>query len=64
MGVDQRFKYRMHEKERRLAIGVYPQVSLKEARYKREEAKRLVVDNIDSSKETKRKKLISKKKRR
>lgn len=55
-----RLKYRIHDKERRLAIGVYPYVSLKEAREKREEAKRLIAENIDPSKDKKRKKLRSK----
>jgi len=31
-----RFKYRFAKKEKRLALGVYPEVSLKEARTKRD----------------------------
>ena len=42
-----RLKYRIHEKEKRLAIGVYPSVPLSEAREKREEAKKLIRDGID-----------------
>jgi hypothetical protein len=35
-----RMKYRFAGKEKRLAIGVYPEVSLKQAREKCEEAKK------------------------
>lgn len=42
-----RLKYRLHNKEKRLAIGVYPSVSLSEARDKREEAKRQIKEGID-----------------
>lgn len=51
-----RFKYRMHNKERRMAFGVYPEISLKEARDKRDEARKLIRDDIDPSKNKKRKK--------
>jgi hypothetical protein len=44
-----RFKYRFAGKEKRLAIGVYPEISLKEAREKRDDAKRLIRDGIDPS---------------
>lgn len=44
-----RYKYRIHEKEKRLAIGVYPEVSLKEARDKHLEARKLVAQLIDPS---------------
>jgi len=44
-----RLKYRFSGKEKRLAIGVYPQISLKEARIKRDEAKKLLSENIDPS---------------
>lgn len=54
-----RLKYRIHNKERRLALGVYPEVSLKEARRKKDEARKLIADHIDPSKEKKRKKVIS-----
>ena len=42
-----RMKYRYGGKEKLLAIGVYPTVSLKQARAARDEAKRLLADNID-----------------
>ena len=35
-----RFKYRFKGKEKRLSLGVYPEVSLKVARDRREEARR------------------------
>ena len=39
----------MAENRRTLAIGVYPTVTLKHAREKRDEAKRLLADNVDPS---------------
>lgn len=42
-----RMKYRFGGKEKLLALGVYPSVSLKVARTKRDEAKRLLADGID-----------------
>jgi integrase len=42
-----RFKYRINGKEMLLALGVYPDVSLKLARDRREEARRLVANGID-----------------
>lgn len=44
-----RMKYRFAGKEKRLAIGVFPQISLKEARVKREAAKKLLIEGIDPS---------------
>ena len=44
-----RLKYRYNGKEKRLALGVYPDVSLKEARDKREEARRNLAADIDPS---------------
>ena len=44
-----RFKYRFGEKEKRLSLGVYPEVSLKAARAKRDDARRLLADGIDPS---------------
>lgn len=44
-----RFKYRFDGKEKLLAIGVYPQVTLAEAREEREKAKKLLQNNIDPS---------------
>jgi len=42
-----RMNYRFGSKQKTLAIGVYPQVTLKEARLKREAAKKLLEQNID-----------------
>ncbi|MGS2724649.1 tyrosine-type recombinase/integrase [Porticoccus sp. GXU_MW_L64] len=44
-----RHKYRFNGKEKRLAYGVYPEVSLKEAREKRDNARKLLADTIDPS---------------
>ena len=52
-----RFKYRFDGKEKRLAFGVYPEVSLKEAREKRDEARKLIQEGIDPSQEKKMTKL-------
>ncbi|RIJ85556.1 integrase [Ralstonia solanacearum] len=48
-----RLKYRFAGKEKLLALGVYPRVSLKEARNRRDEAKRLLDDGVDPSVERK-----------
>lgn len=42
-----RFKYRFDGKEKLLSLGVYPDVSLKDARDRRDEARRLLADGID-----------------
>ena len=42
-----RFKYRFLGKEKRLALGVYPEVSLLKAREKRDQARALLAENID-----------------
>lgn len=52
-----RLKYRFNKKEKRLAIGVYPRVSLKEARIQKDQAKDLLVKGIDPSAEKQRKRL-------
>ena len=52
-----RLKYRIHGKEKLLAIGAYPDVSLKRAREKRDEARRLLADGIDPSAQRKAEKL-------
>ena len=57
-----RWKFRFGGKEKRLSFGTYPDVSLRAAREKRDEAKRLLADNIDPSvqrKEQKRQMLAS-----
>lgn len=48
-----RLKYRFAGKEKLLALGVYPRVGLKEARNRRDEAKRLLDDGVDPSVERK-----------
>ncbi|CBJ50882.1 Putative integrase prophage protein (fragment) [Ralstonia solanacearum PSI07] len=48
-----RLKYRFAGKEKLLALGVYPRVGLKEARDRRDEAKRLLDDGVDPSVERK-----------
>lgn len=42
-----RLKYRFGGKEKVLALGVYPETSLKKAREKRDEARKLLTDGID-----------------
>ena len=44
-----RLKYRMHGKEKLLALGIYPDVSLKLARDRREQARQLIAEGIDPS---------------
>jgi integrase len=44
-----RLKYRFHGKEKHLALGAYPTISLAEARDKKIEAKRQIRDGIDPS---------------
>ncbi|KGA23381.1 integrase [Pectobacterium brasiliense] len=40
-------KYRVARKEKKLFIGVYPDISLAEARLKREEARKIVASGGD-----------------
>ncbi|AKQ56396.1 phage-related integrase [Bordetella hinzii] len=44
-----RFRYRFDGKEKLISLGVYPTVSLKEARQRRDEARRMVANGIDPS---------------
>lgn len=44
-----RWKFRFAGKEKRLALGAYPEVGLKDARAKRDEARRLLVAGVDPS---------------
>ena len=44
-----RLKYRVHGKENRISLGVYPEVSLRVARERRDEARRLISEGIDPS---------------
>lgn len=54
-----RFKYRFTGKERLLAIGVYPDISLKDARLARDEARRLLAQGVDPSAEKQARKLAN-----
>jgi hypothetical protein len=49
-------KYRFAGKKKRLAPGVYPDVTMKEARARREEARRLLANGVDPGIERKVKK--------
>jgi integrase len=51
-----RLKYRFGGKEKRLSLGVYPDISLKQARERRDEARRLLAAEIDPSAHRKAKK--------
>ena len=48
-GKSWRLKYRLQGKENRICFGVYPEVSLKVARDRRDEARRLISEGIDPS---------------
>lgn len=52
-----RLKYRFDGKEKRLSLGVYPDVTLARAREKRNEARKLLADGIDPGAERKAEKL-------
>ena len=54
-----RFKYRHLGKEKRLALGAYPEVGLAEARRKRDEARQKLRDGIDPGAERQREKLLA-----
>ena len=44
-----RLKYRIGDKEKRLSLGIYPDVSLKEARDRRDAARKLIANEVDPS---------------
>lgn len=44
-----RFKYRLAGKEKLLSIGTYPEIALKDARERRDQARKLVANGIDPS---------------
>ena len=44
-----RLKYRFNDKEKRLSLGVYPEVGLKDARDRRGAARKLLADGTDPS---------------
>jgi hypothetical protein len=54
-----RLAYRFAGKQRGLALGSYPTVSLLEARRKRKQAKRILGDGIDPGEERRRQKLLA-----
>jgi len=54
-----RLKYRHAGKEKRLALGVYPEVGLAEARRKRDEARQQIREGVDPSAERQREKLTA-----
>jgi integrase len=51
--------YRFHGKQRKLAIGPFPRVSLKDARTRRDEAKRLLNGGLDPSQQKRLAKLVA-----
>lgn len=55
-----RFQYRFAGKQKILALGVYPEVSLSEARRRRDEARQLVANHVDPSEKRKAQKIESK----
>ncbi len=48
-GKSWRFKYRFGGKEKLLALGTYPEITLLEARHRRDEARKLVANGVDPS---------------
>ncbi len=44
-----RLKYRFNNKEKRISLGVYPDVGLKDARGRRDEARKMLANGIDPS---------------
>lgn len=55
-----RLKYRFNAREKRIALGVYPDVTLAHARRKRDEARAILADGIDPSQVKKEKKRLAK----
>lgn len=53
-----RLKYRFNGKEKQISLGVYPDVGLKDARDRRDAARRLLASGIDPSEDRKRQKSI------
>jgi integrase len=52
-----RLKYRIGGREKRISLGVYPDVSVKDARDKRDAARKLIANGIDPSEQRKSQKL-------
>jgi hypothetical protein len=42
-----RFKYRFDKQEKKLALGSYPEISLLDARQRRDDARKLLANNVD-----------------
>jgi len=42
-----RFKYRFDGKEKKIAFGAYPEISLLDARHRRDDARKLLANNVD-----------------
>jgi len=55
-----RMKYRFFGKEKTLAIGVYPEITLKEARETRDEARKLIRNDIDPNAKKQERKAVRK----
>ncbi|MFS2108702.1 Arm DNA-binding domain-containing protein [Sphingomonas sp. Sphisp140] len=51
------FRYRFLDKQKVIALGVWPEVSLADARVKRDSARRMIDDGVDPMVEKKRRKL-------
>lgn len=56
-----RLKYRHNRKEKRLSLGVYPDVSLKMARERRDKFRRMLADGIDPGEKRKAEKIAQRK---
>ena len=54
-----RLKYRFRGKETRLSLGVYPDVTLEDARQRREEMRTLIINGVDPSEHSKAEKASS-----
>ena len=54
-----RLKYRFQGKEQQLSLGRYPEVGLKDARQRRDEARQMLAEGKDPSTEKKREKLAA-----
>ena len=54
-----RYKYRFGGKEKRISLGIYPEVSLKDARQRCEEARKLLANGVDPSEHRKAQKAAS-----
>lgn len=53
-----RLRYRYLGKEKTIALGLYPEISLSEARTKRDDARRLIVEGIDPCEQRRAKKAV------